>query len=304
MLREKGDAVKHGYTNADVVSRNGGVSSSALISGGFDSAVTSAAITSGGTGQPAVATTVAATAADISVVPAGGENMTASVTIDGTGAVTAIALSGGIDYKAGQTVTIDATSIAGLTSNVVFTLPASQPLSSTIEVTAAQITTTSVAGTGMTATVVTDANGSPTISLTGGTGYVVGDRITLGTGGALTTPIVMEITGTEGDGIFNIKGAEFDIDRPVNTVATDSMSILGLSSGAAERFSITSGGIQPAGTTVTGQTYLVNGVASTTVSATVTVDTDGVVTVSNLTGDLKVGDVITISGGGLVSNVC
>ena len=73
-------------------------------------------------------------------------------------------------------------------------------------------------------------------------GYVVGDRITLGTGGALTTPIVMEITGTEGDGIFNIKGAEFDIDRPVNTVATDSMSILGLSSGAAERFSITSGG--------------------------------------------------------------
>ena len=50
---------------------------------------------------------------------------------------------------------------------------------------------------------------APTISLTGGTGYVVGDRITLGTGGALTTPIVMEITGTEGDGIFNIKGAEF-----------------------------------------------------------------------------------------------
>ncbi|MGB0208316.1 MAG: flagellar hook-basal body complex protein, partial [Candidatus Puniceispirillaceae bacterium] len=37
--------------------------------------------------------------------------------------------------------------------------------------------------------------------------------------------------------------------------------------------------------------------------ATLTVDTDGVVTVSNLTGDLKVGDVVTISGGGLVSNV-
>ena len=220
-LEKRGDAVKHGYTNADVVSRNGGVSSSALISGGFNTAVTSAAITSGGTGQPAVPATVAVTAADISVVPAGGENMTASVTIDGTGAVTAIALSGGIDYKAGQTVTIDATSIAGLSSNVVFTLPASQPLSSTIEVTAAQITTTSAAGSGMTATVVTDASGSPTISLTGGTGYVVGDRITLGTGGALTTPIVMEITGTEGDGIFNIKGAEFDIDRPVNTVATD-----------------------------------------------------------------------------------
>ena len=303
VLREKGDAVKHGYTNADVINRNGGVSSSALISGGFNTAVTPAAITSGGTGQPAVPATVSATAADISVVPAGGENMTASITIDGTGAVTAIALSGGIDYKAGQTVTIDATSIAGLTSNVVFTLPASQPVSSTIEVTAAQITTTSAAGTGMTATVVTDANGSPTISLSGGTGYVVGDRITLGTAGALTTPIVMEITGTEGDGIFNIKGAEFDIDRPVNTVATDSMSILGLSSGAAERFSITSGGIQPVGTTVTGQSYLVNGAASTTVSATVTVDTDGVVTVSNLTGDLKVGDVVTISGGGLVSNV-
>ena len=36
VLRETGDAVKHGYTDKDVLTRNGGVSSSQITSGIFD----------------------------------------------------------------------------------------------------------------------------------------------------------------------------------------------------------------------------------------------------------------------------
>ncbi len=301
ILREKGDAAKHGYTENDVLTRNGGVSSSEIISGVFDTNVTS--YTSGGTGQPAGPVAIAVAAGDISVAPAGGQNMTATVNVDGTGAVTSITLAGGVGYEPGQTITIDSTSIATLSSDIVFTLPPSQTISQTVNVTAAQITTTSATGSGMTATVVTDAAGVPSITLSGGSGYAVGDQITLTTASGLAAPITVEITGTESDGIFNIKGAEFDIDRPVNTVNTDSLTILGLSSGAVTGFDVTAGGVQPVGTTVTGQTYQVNGAASTTVSATVAVDANGVVSVSNITGDLKVGDTLTIIGGGLSSNV-
>ena len=308
VLREKGDAVKHGYTDKDVLTRNGGVSSSQITAGIFDPNVT--AFTSGNTGHTGPAT-FAVAAADISVAPTGGQNMTANVSIDGTGAITSLTLAGGIGYEPGQTITIAQTADASLASPIVFTIPAAQTTGTyTIDGSAvpAQISSTTTTGSGMDASVVVDSSGMPTVTLSGGQGYAAGDQITLlaATTG-LSADITVEITGIESDGIFNIKGAEFDISRPVNTVATDSLTILGLSSSAVAWSDILSGGVQTPAMAVTAPTFAVqrfdgtaySAVTLNNVTATVTVDAQGVVDVSGLSGDgLRVGDRVTITNGG------
>ena len=299
VLREKGDDVKHNYTDNDIAERSGGVSSFTAVSGVFGATQTT--IASGSTPHANGLSNAPIPAANIT--GGSGAGMTATVTLDGgsPSTITSIALAGGIGYLPGETLTINDPQLTG---PVTFTIPAVQPLSQTIAVAAADITGGS--GTGMTATVTTDAAGVPTVALTGGSGYAVGDTITLSSASnALNADMQVTITGLTNDGIFHIKGAEFDITQDVAGTATDSLQVLGLSNSTADKFTVTSGGFgHPASSTLTVGNVATPANVTGTVTAAVTTDANGIpsVTLTGGTG-FKVGDQVTLSGGTLGSNI-
>ena len=303
VLRETGDAVKHGYTEKQVLNRTGGVSSSTLVSGVVPTGTTAAGLTNT-SGHASSATSVVVPVGDITSSGAGA-GMQVTVNFDGAAPnanVTNVDITNaGVGYQPGDTITIsNANSNPPLATNITFTIPAEQPVNlAAFDVPATAIT--GGAGTGMTARVSTDANGVPSVVLSGGTGYAIGDTLTIASASnGLSADIQVTVTGLNSDGIFNVKGAEFDIDQNVGTVATDSLSILGISTGTLENFTITSGGFgHPASSTLTPAT-ITPPAGVTGVTASVVTDANGIpqVTLTGGTG-FKVGDTVTLSGGGL-----
>ncbi|WP_443645146.1 flagellar hook-basal body complex protein [Candidatus Ponderosibacter sp. Uisw_141_02] len=108
-------------------------------------------------------------------------------------------------------------------------------LVSTTQTAVASTSTTSVAGSGATFDISTDASGAMTVSLNSpGTGYVVGDTITVDgaslTGGTTSTDDVV-FTVASIDGIISVSSGQFTITEA--STGLDSLDVLGLRTASA-----------------------------------------------------------------------
>ena len=108
--------------------------------------------------------------------------------------------------------------------------------SSLASISGTNLATTGGTGTGATFDVSIDAAGAATVTLnTAGTGYVVGDQLTIAgtslTGGASPADDIV-VTLTSVDGILSIDSGQFTISQTIGGVALDSLDVLGLRTSA------------------------------------------------------------------------